>query len=136
MKLILIRGLPGSGKSTLAQMIRTAFGRGSRDEYADHYEANMYFIGEDQQYKFDPSKIKRAHEWCQEVTRQSLFSGYDVIVSNTFVKQWEIQPYLDMAKEFGAQVQLIECKGNFGSIHGVPEATIEKMRAGWEEIKL
>lgn len=135
MKLILIRGLPGSGKSTLAKLIQNSSINGYK-VFIDHYEADQYFIGNNGQYRFEPSKIKEAHQSCQDLTRMALFSGYDVIVSNTFVKQWEIQPYLDMAKEFGAQVQLIECKGQFGSIHGVPEATIQRMKEQWEEIKL
>jgi len=38
-----------------------------------------------------------------------------------------------MAKVFNADIELITCRGEYGSVHGVPEETMERMRAGWEE---
>ena len=55
--LYLLRGLPGSGKSTLAKSIGGI-----------HIEADQYFM-EDGEYKFDGSKIKLAHNYCQSQTR-------------------------------------------------------------------
>ena len=57
--LILLRGVPGSGKSTLAKIL-------VGDKEYCHKEADMYFIDNDGAYKFNPSEIKDAHNWCRE----------------------------------------------------------------------
>jgi predicted kinase len=128
MQLIIIRGIPGSGKSTKAREIIS-----EREGSVDHFEADMFFE-RDGEYRFDPTKLKDAHEWCQNQTRASLEAGRDVIVSNTFVKRWEAQPYLDMAEELGADVKIIICKGEYGSVHGVPEDRIQIMKENFESI--
>lgn len=120
--LYIVRGLPGSGKSTLAVEL-IANGTATA-----HYEADMYFMYPDGEYVFDPSRIKRAHEWCLLSTLESLQEGEDVIVSNTFTTLKEIRPYFDMARDVGADVEIITCTGEYGSVHGVPEATLEKMK--------
>jgi predicted kinase len=123
-KLILIRGLPGSGKSTLARKY-------VKQGYA-HNETDMYFVGDDGHYYFDPHQLKAAHEWCQNSTRNLLLAGKNVVVSNTFTRLWEMQPYLKMPAE---SVFVIKCVGNHGNIHGVPEKAIRAMRERWEDYK-
>jgi hypothetical protein len=93
-----------------------------------HFEADMYFM-KDGQYQFDYTKIKDAHAWCQNQTKEALARGEEVVVSNTFVKEWEMQPYLDMCPA----VRIITLEGNYGNIHGVPEEVIERMRSSWEK---
>ena len=91
--LYLIRGLPGSGKSTLASRL-TSF---SGTEYSLAFEADDYFLNENGEYNFDPSKLREAHEDCQERVgnamscsdpdEPSLFNT--IAVANTFSQQWE-----------------------------------------------
>lgn len=126
----IIRGLPGSGKSTLAYMIFQLY-----INSAVYREADQYFIlfngGQ-----FSPTLLNDAHTWCQrEVDKAMQQRKEAVIVSNTFIKRWEYQPYIEMATLHGYNVQIIECKGQFTSIHNVPEHTINKMRMNWEEYK-
>jgi predicted kinase len=123
-KLIIVRGLPGSGKSTYAKKLGCL-----------HLEADMFHV-QDGAYKFDFTNLKKAHELCQKICREILESGADVVVSNTFVKNWEVEPYLDMAKYFQATVELVEMKGQYGNIHDVPSDIISKMKENWEEIDL
>jgi len=121
--LFLIRGLPGSGKTTLAKSLDAI--PISADDY-------FYNLGGGK-YEFDASRLGRAHEMCQRMTKAALVSGESVAVHNTFSQSWEAKPYFEMARELNVRVQIIECQGNFGSVHGVPEATIEKMKARWEK---
>jgi predicted kinase len=127
-QLILIRGLPGSGKSTLARkiMYEQSYSIGL------HIEADAFFINNMGEYKFDPTRIKDAHAWCQAETEHALKKGASVIVSNTFTQLWEMQPYFEMAEKHGAKVVVYLCQGNFKNIHGVPDETIKKMKNRFE----
>jgi hypothetical protein len=49
-------------------------------------------------------------------------------VSNTFTMLNELRPYFEGAKEYGIIPTVITMNGNFGSIHGVPEAKMQAMR--------
>jgi len=57
--------------------------------------------------------------------------GKPVVVSNTATQPWELEPYLNLARQHGYTVQVVECHGNFGSVHGVPPEAVERMRARW-----
>lgn len=122
-KLVLIRGLPGSGKSTLAKSMA-----GYR-----HFEADHFFTDENGVYRFEGTSLGIAHQVCQDDTYQALEEGFNVVVSNTFSRLWEMYPYFDMAKEFGIKPQVVECRGSFGNIHNVPTYLIENMKERWEE---
>ena len=123
-KLILVRGLPGSGKSTLAKQIAKSM------ENCYHMETDKFWA--EDYSDFDLSKLKQAHQWCQAHTFDYLHDGFSVVVSNTFTQRWEMQPYFDMAIEFGINPQIITCYGNFGSVHNVPEDAIIKMKNRFE----
>lgn len=120
--LYIIRGLPGSGKSTLAA---TLCGK-------DFHEADQYFV-EPEGYRFNPAKLKEAHEWCRQSVAEDMKFGVTVIgVSNTFTQQWEMKPYLELAAEYGYEVFTITCENDFGNVHNVPAEAIERMAARFE----
>jgi len=119
MPLILIRGLPGSGKTARAQ-------RMIEDDEADtYYEADMWF---DALGWFAPKYLKDAHEWCRLMAEIHHGAGHKVIISNTFTRKWEMEPYF----KIDPAARVIECTGRFQNVHGVPEWKIEQMASRWE----
>lgn len=119
--LTLIRGIPGSGKSTLAQALTQNGGT--------HLEADMFFVDDAGNYKYDADRVAEAHDWCRSETRRFLKMGFFVVVSNTFTREREINPYRAMAIELNVPIQEIICMGNFGSIHGVPQEQMARFRS-------
>ena len=125
-ELFLLRGLPGSGKTTLAKSLGGM-----------HIEADNYFM-EDGEYKFDASKLKEAHAWCQDVVKVWIINNVPkIVVSNTFTQEWEMQPYYDLAKEHGYRVYslIVENRHEGVNEHGVPEEKLVQMKNRFE-IKL
>ena len=130
--LTLVRGLPGAGKSTAAKALalRTGAGLASAD---DHFER-------DGEYRFNPAELPAAHAACQAETRRLLASGRDVAVHNTFTMGWEATPYVVMARELGATVEVVDVfdgglsdeQLHVRNIHGVPLDGIRAMRSRWD----
>jgi predicted kinase len=118
-EIVLIRGLPGSGKSTLARTMQEHI----------HIEADM-FMEVEGVYVYDAAKIRGAHDWCVASAKQALESGKKVVVSNTFVKTWELQRYIDL----GYPYRIIELDGKWPNIHGVPKDKIEIMAGIWQQL--
>lgn len=120
-RLILIRGLPGSGKSTLAKVFsKIGF---------DHVEADQWMYNEYGVYQFQRNKLEFCHDQCLLYTKLIVHTSLKcAVVSNTFSRLWEMQPYLDL----DVPTQVIECQGKYQSIHDVPPQVIISMRNNWE----
>lgn len=125
--LTLIRGLPGSGKSTFARKLVE-----SNKNVISHLETDMFFFDEKGDYQFDVTLLSEAHRWCQMQCGSLLKKKQSVIIANTFIKQWEITPYRQLAKKYDAKLVIKVCRGNYQSIHNIPESTIKKMQQQWQ----
>lgn len=134
--LFIVRGLPGSGKSTFANYLW--------NNYAI-CEADKYFIDKETgEYRFDRSKIRDAHAWCQEQVETRMKDNQvnpqyypEIVVSNTSTQEWEMEPYLKLAEKYGYTVfsLIVENRHNGINQHGVPADTLQVMRDRFE-IKL
>jgi len=130
-QLFLLRGLPGSGKSTLAKDLSGGAGQ-------CHFEADMFFLDDDSNYVFDASRIKQAHQWCQDqVLRAMNGDMHIIVVSNTFTQEWEMEWYFNIAEKYGYRVYSLIVENRHGGIneHGVPADKLEQMKQRFE-IKL
>lgn len=120
-ELVLIRGLPGSGKSTMARKMASAG--------FEHFEADMFFTVNGV-YSYDASQIREAHFWCQQKAREALASGRQVVVSNTFTRLQELEPYGSMTKN----IRILEACGKWDNVHSVPAETVRRMAKRWEPL--
>lgn len=127
--MILVRGLPGSGKTTFACLLGKVV---SADDY--------FYARGNGQYTFDPRLLPQAHQNCQDRAREVLGTDETLVVANTFSCRWELQPYLEMAREFGVRVTVIDLfdagltdeELAQRGLHGVPVTGIAAMRSRWE----
>ncbi len=119
-QLVIIRGLPGSGKSTLAKEIA------QRCDFV-HFESDMFFQNDDC-YVFEKNKLTRAQRWCFKEVSEALLLGKKVVVSNVFTQLMHMEKYMALTDAF----VVIECNGDYGSVHEVPDAVVRNMRASWQ----
>lgn len=126
--LTLVRGLPGSGKSTFANFVW--------NDYAI-CEADKFFYDKEGNYNFDASKLKEAHEWCRNEVETRMKDNEanpqyypEIVVSNTFTQEWEMEAYYELAKKYDYLVISIIVENRHGgkNVHGVPEEKLEQMR--------
>lgn len=119
--LYIVRGIPGSGKSTYAKTLGCPV-----------FEADMFFI-KDGKYNWNPRLLGSAHNWCKQNVSKLLSKGKDVAVANTFIKLKHIQEYIDLAKKYDEPYQVIKIVGDHKNVHSVPDETVKKMKANWED---
>lgn len=125
--LYILRGLPGSGKSTLAKELVGS------DSLI--FEADKFFMTS-MGYKFVPSKLGEAHKWCREKVESAMKQSEiddkftQLVVSNTFVREEEFLPYIELSKKYGYKFFTVVVENRHGgkNIHGVSEDKIEQMK--------
>jgi predicted kinase len=128
--LYLITGPSGAGKTTRAKELMREKG------IKHHYEADMLMIDRNGDYAFNPRKLKECHNWCQKATERAMLLGEAVIISNTMTMQWEVKPYIEMARHHGYHVIIEHLTGEYKNIHDVPQEIVEKMKNRREFFKL
>lgn len=134
-QLIIFRGPSGSGKTTAAKGYVAKHG-------GEFFEADAFFH-QNGQYSFDASKLGQAHGSCQRRVRDAMQKASGpVVVSNTSMTLWELNPYLQMAKEYGYDVTVYRIKGPWDAevfakrnVHGVPVAGVQKQINKYEELE-
>jgi uridine kinase len=125
--LILLRGLPGSGKTTLGEVMLQS-NQGNRP---DVISADNYFMDDKGNYNFDPTKLKEAHNNCQQICADRMRLEFSkVVVANTFTEEWEMKPYFEMAERYNYRIHTIIVENRHGgeNIHGVPKEKLQQMK--------
>ena len=126
--LILLRGLPGAGKSTFAKMMWHHF---------VVCEADDYFVDEYGEYKFNARDLPKAHNWCKSKVETFMQDNQanpqfypEIVVSNTFTQEWEMEDYFKLAEKYGYKVFSLIVENRHGGInqHGVPKEKLEQMK--------
>ena len=121
--LILLRGVPGCGKSTMADLL-------SENGKYPIFSVDDYFTDSKGKYEFDYSKNHLAYKSCEENTRHAMEQGISkVLVHNTFIFEWEMKPYFDLANLMDYRIfsLIVEKYHNNENIHSISESDIEKM---------
>lgn len=116
----IVRGLPGSGKSTFAQTLANSLS-------IPYIEADQYFY-KDGVYEFDATKLHLAHQYCFDTFCANAKSG--CIVSNTFIKEKYLKPYIDYCIENNIQytVLIVENRHGNKNVHNVPDDVVDNMK--------
>ena len=136
-KLILVRGVPGSGKTTFARnnypgVVDDA---GEPDKNAAYMiSADDFRIDECGNYVHDDVRGDIPHVECQARVREAITAGCpQIIVHNTFIKVWEIEPYVKISHACKVPLEVI-CMPNISAeeafsrnTHNVPISVIKRM---------
>lgn len=129
--LILLRGLPGSGKSTLGDVILYT----NQLTNQDVLSADNFFIDKNGEYVFDGSKIKEAHNNCQQKCAERMKHEFlKIVVANTFTEEWEMKPYFEMAERYNYRIHTIIVENRHGNknIHNVPDEKLQSMKSRFD----
>lgn len=125
--LYILRGVSGSGKTTLATTLEAVLPNGFCTA------ADDYFTDDKGNYNFNLKELGKAHKWCQNIVRHYMMysnpsTENNLIVHNTFTTEAEMQPYLDLADEFGYKVVSLIVENRHGntSVHNVPQEVLDK----------
>jgi predicted kinase len=130
--MFILQGAPGSGKSKMAEalMRQTA----AEDFFPAIICSTDRFFMVNDKYMFDRTKLAEYHGLNQDKAKYYLENGYSVIIDNTNIKKIHVEPYVKIAKETKAQIQIIRCYGKFQNLHGVPEEIVQRMRNEMEDL--
>ena len=140
--MVLVRGLPGSGKSTLAHEIYDEH-TGPNIEIVVLSTDDLFYDSLQYHYLWNPEPLTMAHMLNQYKCKEAMLRCIDiVIIDNTNVCQEHMQPYIDMAKDYGYEIEIrepetpwaMDVKTCFQKCsHGVPIQGIQRMKDNWKK---
>lgn len=140
MRVVIMSGISGSGKSTY---IKNRFGN---DTLAFICSADHYFLDSHGNYKFDVSKLSRAHGECLKQFSHYMRNfhrseGVTIIVDNTNTTTEEIAPYYAFAAAYEAEIEHVTLHCGYEpaakrNAHGVPLSACKAMADRLSRLRL
>ncbi|XP_064646856.1 uncharacterized protein LOC135499823 [Lineus longissimus] len=135
--MFIMRGLPGSGKSTLVRKIQTKY-KGAVVCSADDY------FSKEGEYEFNQDELPNAHQDCKEKVKEACEAAVPlVVVDNTNIRRWEMNPYFGIAHHQNYDVILVEpdTPWKFDPVelakrnsHGVTEEVVRQKLSHFETV--
>jgi pantothenate kinase-related protein Tda10 len=134
--LVLVRGPSGSGKTTAALALIAS------GVVKYHFETDQLFVDSDGDYCFDHTMLGKYHAKNLKRVENTMKFKLPIVVSNTFIKMWEMQPYLDLADKHGYEVRVqepnTEWRNNVAKCHrmnehNVPLEAVRRQMKGFEK---
>lgn len=122
--MVLVRGLPCSGKTTYAQVNFASQG-------FKHIEIDMFFT-KNGVFKYEPGRYEEAAEWCQRKAIDIVKLGQDIVVSNVFLRHWEMGFYLQLAEKHGYEIIVHTCQIAFKCKSSYPQKVLNYMQEMFE----
>ncbi|XP_023213130.1 NEDD4-binding protein 2-like 2 [Centruroides sculpturatus] len=135
--MFIIRGPSGTGKETLSSMIASLYPE------SDVISAKLYYslpLAE-RRTRFN---ARKSHAWCRRRAEDGCKENKPIlIIRNTNVRRWEIQPYLKLAKDFQYTVIFADCSKKFcfdpeilakSNTQGLDAEYFETRLKQWEEV--
>jgi len=118
----IIRGIPGSGKSTLAAKM-------AEESHVSYVETDQFLYNEKGEYEWTEERLSRAIDQCYDGVYLRMVMKEPIVITAGVYSRWRaMRGYIELAQTHGYQVHIIECKGDYGSIHGVPADRLEKIK--------
>lgn len=124
-ELVIIRGHHGSGKTTMAEKI-------SKQGYI-HHEQEKFFINNKGEYEFHRELEGGVKEAVFNNVMEDLKKGNNVVVSELFTKNEEVEKFIKMAKEAGAKVNVIGMDLKYESDKKYDPEIVRKTKNAYEK---
>jgi len=138
--LIIVRGLPGTGKTTLLESLVAPDCIFEADRYPKLYDENNERRAEFQSI---------AHKWCFDQLEAKMKNDFykrrhhyerpNLAVAAIFEQRWYIDRYIDLAKHFNYNYNIINCEAAYNaqgiryqSVHNVPHEVWKQKAASFE----
>ncbi|XP_060801535.1 uncharacterized protein LOC106135138 isoform X2 [Amyelois transitella] len=141
--LILMRGAPGSGKSYLSRQIVKVTVGDNPVNFKTHILSTDDFFSLRGSYDFNKYYLRDAHAWNQQRAKTAMEKGLSpVIIDNTNIEVWEMEPYVQAGVANGYKIQVVEPKTPWArkpnqlfkkNTHGVSLSSITRMLENYAE---
>lgn len=124
-RLYIFRGIPGSGKSTLANKVASLV-----------VEPDMFRYDENHEYVFDSAENAAVMQKADDLLEYAMrhLEMRCLAVAATHVKVDHFRRFVELGKKHGYDVTVIECYGQYGNVHDVPDAVVARMRKEFEPL--
>ncbi|CAK1555387.1 unnamed protein product [Leptosia nina] len=143
--LIIMRGPPGCGKTHLARdILQCTTGSKQKQDLDRHILSTDDFFMSRGVYVFDKFKLQEAHSWNQQRARYATSQGISpIIIDNTNILIWEMEPYVRLAVANGYVIHVIDPKTPWArnayqlfkrNNHNVPLHSIKRMLENKQEV--